>query len=127
MKLLKNNKMKIALEFYRADPQGKLVVIARNEETTYFDHIKNMCKQAPPDGFKSGLNLGDLALRLAIIANIPDKNKVGDELLLEDAQHAELLAAYKNFTWTVADQQILDFDHWINNPEIVKAKKGSGK
>jgi len=130
MKRLVNKKSELTLEIYRQDPNatnGKLVLIQSQKNVSFFEHVSGIVGIAPNEGWKSGVNLDQLAMRLAIKAKLGSNPNELEELILEDAEYAELVAANKLFAWSITDKSVLDFEQWVNKPEDYKFTSKKGK
>jgi hypothetical protein len=120
MKKLENFELTLTLEKYFQEPTGTLKLISVTKNLMAFEHIKNILSLPPAEGWKEGINLDKLESRLQIKGLLTEAINSNKDLILEDAQHKELLECNKGFGWNVGDEQVLKFSNWIKSPQEYK-------
>ncbi len=118
MRTLVNQPMNVALEIYVQEPTGKLVSVRKASSTTFLEHLYNIAKNPPKEGWKPESDISRLQVRLELVELLKDKTKPGQKVILEENQYEELVKSYQEgFAWAFTDKVIIDFNTWLTEVE----------
>lgn len=115
MRTIKNKSFNFLREVFQQDPvTNKLSIVQRETKTNYFEVMCDMLRQPPPEGWKTGLNIQkQLSTRLDLIDTLSKDKSENSEVMIEESEYEELLAAYRNWNFVITSREVLGFDTYL--------------
>lgn len=112
MRKIENKKFTVDIEKF-TQVEDKLIHVSSSKESCYFEIIHSMLKTPPKSGWNDA-TLDRLRTRLLVLSSF-DNKELGKIALIEEHDYEEIMIAYREWTWGIMSQDVVDFCDYIKS------------